>query len=223
MMIIDAGGHAMDQEPTYRQRLPEQFRSCQVIVCDERLDLHHQDDNHQNNRLRGSGGVGPPDYPAGSRGLTKRKLMNVKDLDQAVRYKVYQTAMDRGRPPHIAELVGSLAVGEEGVRASLDRLASAHVLVLQAGSGEILMADPFSAIPTPFAVEVNGRQYFGICIWDALGIPAMLKLDGTHDASCGCCGLSMVLEVRGGALQPSEGVVHFAVPARKWWEDIIFT
>jgi hypothetical protein len=29
------------------------------------------------------------------------------------------------------------------------------------------------------------------------------------------------LEVRDGALEePSEGVIHFAVPAARWWDDI---
>lgn len=60
------------------------------------------------------------------------------------------------------------------------------------------MDDPFSAVPTPLAVDGDGRQYFGICIWDALRIPAMLKRDGTLATSCSCCGLSMVLEMRGG-------------------------
>jgi hypothetical protein len=36
------------------------------------------------------------------------------------------------------------------------------------------MAMPLSAIPTPFQVEVGGRHFFGNCIWDALGIVAML-------------------------------------------------
>src|SRR6266511_4622555 len=98
-------------------------------------------------------------------GLTRRRHMHAEDLERVVRHEVYQTAMDRGRPPRIAELVRSLVVGEEKIRASLDRLASAHVLVLAAGSGEILMADTLSAIPTSFAVEVDGRQYLGICIW----------------------------------------------------------
>jgi hypothetical protein len=33
----------------------------------------------------------------------------------------------------------------------------------------------------------------------------------------------MRLEVRGGALAHGEGVVHFAVPARRWWDNIGFT
>jgi hypothetical protein len=33
----------------------------------------------------------------------------------------------------------------------------------------------------------------------------------------------MQLTVEGGWLAPAEGIVHFAVPARKWWEDIVYS
>ena len=145
-----------------------------------------------------------------------------EELDRTVRREVYDTVMNTGRLPLAAEVAGSMGISVGDVQASFERLDAAHVLVLQAGAAEILMANPFSAVPTPFAAEAAGRQYFGNCIWDALGIPAMLRRDATVSASCGCCGLSMPLEVRGGALQPAEGVVHFAVPARRWWQNIVF-
>ena len=68
-----------------------------------------------------------------------------------------------------------------------------------------------------------GRTYWGVCVWDALGIPAALHADGTVTARCGDCDEEIVLEVRDGALARGEGVVHFAVPAIRWWENIAFT
>jgi len=149
--------------------------------------------------------------------------MTTEDLDRTVRREIYDAVMKIGQPPLAREVAALLGVGLGDTQTSFERLAAGHVLVLQEGSAEILMAAPFSAVPTPFAVHAQGRQYFGNCIWDALGIPAMLKRDARVTASCGCCGLSMPLEVRGGELQPTEGVVHFAVPARRWWENIVFT
>jgi hypothetical protein len=101
-------------------------------------------------------------------------------------------------------------------------LAEGRVFALDA-DGEILMAPPFSAVPTGFLVESGGRSWWGNCIWDALGILVMLGRDGRVVASCGDCGTGMTLEVAGGALQHAEGVAHFAVPARRWWDDIVFT
>jgi hypothetical protein len=145
-----------------------------------------------------------------------------EEQDRAVRIAVYEATVDRGTPPLVAELSGRLDLPPEAVRASLERLAEGRALVLQPDSREILMASPFSAVPTPFAAEVRGRLYFANCIWDAFGIPAMLGTDARISASCGCCGEAMRASVGDGALDPLDGVVHFAVPAHRWWQDIVY-
>ena len=40
---------------------------------------------------------------------------------------------------------------------------------------------------------------------------------------CPDCNESMQLRVTDGTLEPAEGVAHFAVPARRWWENIGYT
>jgi hypothetical protein len=106
-------------------------------------------------------------------------------------------------------------------------LAAAHMLVLQPGSGEVLMANPLSAVPTPFVVETvrstGSKNWYGNCIWDALGIIAMLRSDGRVLASCGCCGESMTVAVRNSEVScEPPGLAHFAIPAKHWWDDIVF-
>lgn len=147
---------------------------------------------------------------------------SMEETDLRVRAAVYDSVLSRTRPSAARELAEGLGVPLDEVRASLERLAAAKALVLQPESREVLMANPFSAVPTPFAVLAAGRLYFGNCVWDALGIPAMLGRDGRVETSCACCGEAMSLEVRDGSLAAGEGVVHFAVPARRWWEDIVF-
>jgi hypothetical protein len=124
--------------------------------------------------------------------------------------------------PAAAQLATQLGLGLDEVRDSLERLGAGRALVLQPSSREVLMANPFSAVPTPFAVHAGGQLYFGNCIWDALGIPAMLNNDGRITTSCGCCGEAMSLAVVDQRLEPAGGVVHFAVPAKRWWDDIVY-
>ena len=143
-------------------------------------------------------------------------------LDKVVRHHVYDYVMREGPPPTIAETSSALARSPDEIRASFQRLADEHILVLQKESGEILMANPFSAVPTPFLVKVGGRSYYGNCIWDAMGIPAMLKQDAVVEASCGCCSTAMKLKITNGSLEEARGVAHFAVPAAHWWDDIVF-
>jgi Alkylmercury lyase len=142
-------------------------------------------------------------------------------LDREVRRAVYRIVIADGVPPTVPDVAAELGLTTADVDASLQRLADAHVFVLKPGTSSIWMAAPFSAVPTPFEVTAGDRTYFANCIWDALGIPACLHADGRIDTSCPDCAEPMRLEVRDGVLQePAEGVIHFAVPAGKWWEDI---
>jgi hypothetical protein len=144
-------------------------------------------------------------------------------LDLIVRHYIYDHVIQEGLPPTIVETALALSCTHDEVRASFNRLSAAHILVLQREIGEILMANPFSAVPTPFRVLVGQRAYYGNCIWDAMGIPAMLKQDAVIQASCSCCGSAMSLKITGGSLEPAPGLAHFAIPAAHWWDNIVFT
>ena len=144
-------------------------------------------------------------------------------LDSAVRAEVYRFFIDQGRPPVPAEVADQLASDQPSVEDSLRRLAAAHALVLAPGTPYIWMAQPLSAIPTPFRVETGGRDFFANCIWDALGIVAMLGETGTVTTWCPDCHEQTSLTIADNRLASGDGVVHFAVPAAHWWDDIGFT
>jgi hypothetical protein len=143
-------------------------------------------------------------------------------LDRVVRYYIYDFVMQEGLPPTAAQTAAALSRTPEEIKASFQRLADSHILVLQKSTGEILMANPFSAVPTPFLVKAGDRSYYGNCIWDAMGVPAMLQRDAAIESSCGCCGTAMSLKVTNGSLENAPGVAHFAIPAAHWWDDIVF-
>jgi Alkylmercury lyase len=149
------------------------------------------------------------------------------DFKTRVRVRLYQLFLELGRCPSMAEVADALRCASSEVAAAFQELAAAHMLVLQAGSGEVLMANPLSAVPTPFVVEtqadIGSRSWYGNCIWDALGVIAMLKGDGRVLTSCGCCGESMTVSVRNNGVESTPpGLVHFAIPAGHWWDDIVF-
>jgi hypothetical protein len=148
-------------------------------------------------------------------------LGDAATLDREIRLAVYRTIAEEGLPPAPPEIARELGVSTFDVEASLHRLADRRVLVLAPGTPYIWMASPFSAIPTPFAVLAGGRRYFGNCIWDALGIPACLHVDASIRTSCPDCSEPLTLEVRDGSLDaPADSLIHFAVPAARWWDDI---
>jgi hypothetical protein len=146
-------------------------------------------------------------------------------LDREVRAHVYDRLITAGRMPLAGEIARDLGLPLEDVRAAFLRMKDSRILVLQEGDEEILMANPFSAVPTAFVVEIGGKQWWGNCIWDAMGVAAMVKGDARISTGCGDCNDAMVLQVQNGLLgaEHGEGIVHFSVPAKRWWDNIKFT
>jgi hypothetical protein len=109
------------------------------------------------------------------------------DLDNAVRLEVYRSFVDQGKPPPAAEIAETLGIAEAEVGAALHRLEDGHVIVLAPGSLNIWMANPFCAVPTGFWVTTPRGSWWGTCIWDSLGIPAMLRVDSVIESACPDC------------------------------------
>ncbi len=149
--------------------------------------------------------------------------MDEAALDRDVRLTVYRHFLDAGAPPSVDETAQQLGLAAADVEASYRRLEAGRVLVFAPGTLNVWMANPLSATPTAFRVETPRGAWWGTCVWDALGIPAMLGTDGTVSTFCPDCNEPLELTVEDGALRPVEGVAHFAVPARRWWENIGFT
>lgn len=108
-------------------------------------------------------------------------------FDNDVRVALYRFFVREERAPVAAEVAAELDASPLEVEASFQRLADAHVLVLTPGTKYISMANPLSALPTPFRVEVEGNRYWGNCIWDGLGTVAMLGGTGRVAARCADC------------------------------------
>jgi hypothetical protein len=144
-------------------------------------------------------------------------------FDTQVRLWICDHLIRTGKAPSVPDVSRGIGTGGSEVQAALKRMHDGHVLVLHEASGELLMVSPFSCVPTPFQVVAGKGSWWGNCIWDALGILAMLRQDGRVVASCGCCNDPMIVEVRNGRLAGAAGIVHFALPAKDWWKNIVFT
>jgi DNA-binding transcriptional MocR family regulator len=147
----------------------------------------------------------------------------VEAIDRLVRFTIYEHFADSGRAPTLPQLAERAGVSNSEVESSLQRLAAAHAIVLAPGSLNIWMAHPYSAVPTAYPVRTSTRTYWANCAWDALGIPVILGEDAATSTNCAECGDPLQIAVRQGKLSTSEGVVHFLVPPRSFWENVGFT
>jgi Alkylmercury lyase len=149
----------------------------------------------------------------------------VDEHDLRIRTHLYGSFVRDGHARTPAEAAAELDLPVGDVKAAYHRLHDAHAVVLQPGTDMIRMLNPFSAVETPHRVEAGGRSWFGNCAWDAFGIPAALHEDEARiESACPDCGERLDLELRDGELARGDDLlVHFVVPARRWWDDIGFT
>jgi hypothetical protein len=139
-----------------------------------------------------------------------------------VRNAVYVAILERTVPPTADEIATTLGLNPEDVRSAYERLNSRHALFLTPGSHDVRMAHPFSGVPTAFRVEVDDRTYWANCAWDTLGIPAALHADARIEAPIEG-GESTRFAIEAGQPKGWHGVVHFPLPVRRWYDDLIET
>jgi hypothetical protein len=108
-------------------------------------------------------------------------------------------------------------------------LQSARHIALLTGTQRILMAFPFSSIVTPFRVKVagNDKEYFANCAWDAVAIHVALEKEQWISSYCHHCSEDVKIHLkdqrRVSAQSDSQPLVYLALPASKWWENILLT
>ncbi len=87
------------------------------------------------------------------------------------------------------------------------------------------MALPFAARPTGHRVLDGSRRWWANCAWDSLAIPAALGIDAEIEARWLDDDTPVDLRIEHGrpAGEASDGFIHFTIPARHWWDDIVET
>src|SRR5258708_14163737 len=140
-----------------------------------------------------------------------------------VRLYIYRQLIDTSSAPAVADVARALSCAGPEIDGAYRALAAGREIVLRPGSSTIWMAMPFSNVQTAFTVISGGRAYYANCAWDAFGIAALLRADSRIFTTCADCGGALERKISGGALAEGRGVVHFALPARRWWEDVGYT
>ena len=143
-----------------------------------------------------------------------------------LRVHVYDWLLERGVPPTSTELAAELSESPAEVRRALNELGIGKTILIDSATGEIRMAGPFSAGATPYRVIGERVQWFANCGWDMLGVAVLVDEPVRIEASCTDCGAPMTYDVDPRTPERARdlsGVVHFLVPARRWYDDIGYT
>lgn len=144
------------------------------------------------------------------------------DRDWGIRLAVYRFFVEHARPPEAPEIARRFGISDDAARDAYLRLHAGHALFLEPGTTAIRLANPLSAIPTPYIVHVNGRDLDANRAWDSLGIPAMLGADASIDARDARHDQPARYAIQGGQFVAEPGLLtHVPLPFRRWHDDLI--
>jgi hypothetical protein len=148
---------------------------------------------------------------------------SLTEQDWQIRLAIYHLFVEHERPPSVDETAAALGLDTATVRSAYHRLHRGHAILLEPGTDDVRMANPLSAVPTPYRVQVNERSLYANCAWDSLGIPAMLASDARIEATIDD-GEPLRYAIENGQLRAEDRfVVHFPLPFRVWYDDLVHT
>ena len=104
-----------------------------------------------------------------------------------------------GQPPAPADLARATGMAPADVAAGLRGLVAADYAAVDA-AGRLTCLYPFSPVPTPHLIALDGQPRYAMCAIDALGFPAMLDRELTVAGSCAACSAPIRLDLRPGAV-----------------------
>ena len=132
-------------------------------------------------------------------------------------------AIEHGYAPSTRELASRLDASESEIADALQVLADDHGVVLHPGTTRPWVVHPFAFAPTNFLLRSGDRQWWGNCAWCGLGAAHLLNRDLEIVTTLGADGKQVVLRVVGGELLDTNFVVHFPVPMRDAWQNVVYT
>jgi hypothetical protein len=141
----------------------------------------------------------------------------VDESDLRLRNLTYELFVELGRAPTTEE--AGLAAGVD-VSKGWQRLHDAHALVLDS-AGEIRMANPFSAVPTPYRVNGRGRWWYGNCAGTLSGSARRSGPTAAVETNCADCGEGSGRNPRRAAGRRPR--LPLPRPGAHWWDDIVYT
>lgn len=143
--------------------------------------------------------------------------------NSTLHYTIIRFIIDNGYAPELNELSQRLERPETEVATALEALQEYHGVVLHPNSHRIWVAHPFSLAPSNFRLSCDGREWWSSCAWCALGAAALLDSDLAITTTLGATDGQVTVHIEDGFVKEDQYVVHFPVPMRNAWDNVIYT
>src|SRR3989475_6385802 len=152
-----------------------------------------------------------------------------ENLQKNVRKYIYELFEEHATAPVLEQIMRKFGLDRASAFNALVDLQSARHIALLPGTQRILMAFPFSSIVTPFKVRIarKDKDYFANCAWDAVAIHIAVGKEQWIDSYCHHCAEDITIHLKDQMMvsdgSQSQALIYLALPASKWWENIVLT
>ncbi len=143
--------------------------------------------------------------------------------NSSLHYTIMRYIINNGFAPDVQILAEILQSGNGEVIKGLYALQEYHGIVLHPNEPKVWVIHPFSLAPTNFLVKSSKGIWWGNCAWCSLGIAALLKEDVTITTRIGAYDKQVVIHITNGEVQEKNLYIHFPIPMKKAWDNVIYT
>lgn len=139
-------------------------------------------------------------------------------------HTILKAVIDNGYSPDLSILSEVFNTGKEEIKKALQELQEYHGIALHPDQTKIWAIHPFSLSPTNFLVKSNRNEWWGCCAWCSFGIAVLLEEEVKIMTTMGAKQQEQItLHIDNGNLQESSYIVHFPIPMKNVWDNVIDT
>jgi hypothetical protein len=145
---------------------------------------------------------------------------------KVLRKYIFDHFFENSSAPTLEETMQHFGLSRKEAFSRFKGLESEHHILLVPGTQRILMANPFSAVTTPFRVRVGDKRYFANCAWDTISMHVMLDTNARVESYCHHCAEPIEISLSDGEVTSSntqEPVIFLSMPVAKWYDNLINT
>lgn len=147
----------------------------------------------------------------------------MKVSSSILHYTIINFIIDKGYAPELDELANLLKTTKDNTVTALQHLQDNHGVVLHPNNSRIWVIHPFSLAPTNFLVHCEGKEWWGNCAWCSLGVAALVDREVTITTTLGANDKQIDVHIRDGQVVETDLWVHFPIPMRNAWDNVIYT
>jgi hypothetical protein len=150
----------------------------------------------------------------------------VNSEQRQMRKYIFDHFFEQATPPTLEEAMQRFSLSRAEAFARFKEVEADHHVLLVPGTQRILMANPYSAVTTPFRVHLGGKQYFANCAWDTVSLHVMLGSEARVESYCHHCAEPIGLELSGGKVVsslPKKPLIFLSVSVARWYDNLINT